>query len=50
MTAARMSGRHDTIKGGPGNDYLFGGPGQDDIDGGPGDNVIDQDGSIPEGF
>ncbi|MBI0318530.1 MULTISPECIES: calcium-binding protein [Streptomyces violaceusniger group] len=40
----------DTIKGGPGNDYLFGGPGQDDIDGGPGDNVIDQDGSIPEGF
>ncbi|MGW5449817.1 calcium-binding protein [Streptomyces asiaticus] len=40
----------DTIKGGPGNDYLFGGPGQDDIDGGPGDNVIDQDGSVPEGF
>ncbi|MGW7692670.1 calcium-binding protein [Streptomyces asiaticus] len=40
----------DTIKGGPGNDYLFGGPGQDDIDGGTGDNVIDQDGSIPEGF
>ncbi|MFD8280342.1 calcium-binding protein [Streptomyces solisilvae] len=40
----------DTIKGGPGNDYLFGGPGQDDIDGGPGDNVIDQDGSMPEGF
>ncbi|WP_055556690.1 calcium-binding protein [Streptomyces sp. NBRC 110028] len=40
----------DTIKGGPGNDYLFGGPGQDGIDGGPGDNVIDQDGSIPDGF
>ncbi|MCQ8193795.1 calcium-binding protein [Streptomyces rugosispiralis] len=40
----------DIIKGGPGNDYLFGGPGQDDIDGGPGDNVIDQDGSMPEGF
>ncbi|WP_211122465.1 calcium-binding protein [Streptomyces yatensis] len=40
----------DTIKGGAGNDYLFGGPGQDDIDGGAGDNVIDQDGSIPEGF
>ncbi|WP_435242694.1 calcium-binding protein [Streptomyces cucumeris] len=40
----------DTLKGGPGNDYLFGGPGQDDLDGGPGDNVIDQDGSVPEGF
>ncbi|MCP9211223.1 calcium-binding protein [Streptomyces sp. NEAU-Y11] len=40
----------DTLKGGSGNDYLFGGPGQDDLDGGPGDDVIDQDGSVPEGF